>query len=539
MKRTHFQISTAGLLAMAVCLFLWMIPGAAIGQLISGEAFMQGTYLEVGVAACGTFGTQNTAPAGYHANAAGGALGFVADVGQDGWTIPASLPYCGDYFLPGSPEEGFGVEQNGITQGNFGRCGEFNIPGSVTSYTNSGGNHTTVWQGNDRGIEIINTTKFPETARYFVTEVNMTNTTGATINNVYYFRNVDPDNEQPWTGSFQTDNTVVSNGGGTSLVTAVGQTGACYLGLGAKDSRARVSWGGFFVRDGSDVWDGTGGLTGAGTTSCDCAISISFNLGNLAPGESVCFSYAYILDASQLDLALDATSSPVFFANGTDISSAGTINVCAGQAVDFEIVGGAGFDWSWSPASFLSSTTGASVTATPTSTITYTVTGTNACETIVKNLTVIVNADVTGPSITCPPDVVLSTCGDPVPNLVPGATATDDCTSGADITITQAPSAGAPAPATVTLTASDLAGNSSSCTVEVTGGASDLVVVASSNGPVCEGETIDLDVSCDVGSARFIRAAGVGASLGVRSFDGVFLHGDLPGTIDRIGVGFF
>ena len=91
---------------------------------------------------------------------------------------------------------------------------------------------------------------------------------------------------------------------------------------------------------------------------------------------------------------------------------------------------------------------------------------------------------------------------------------------------------------TYTVTCTDINGCSSSATTNVVIN-TPPAVVASNNGPVCEGADVTLNVSCDPGDARFIRAAGVGASLGVRSFDGVFLHGDLPGIIDRIGVATF
>ena len=40
------------------------------------------------------------------------ALGFVADYGRDGWTV-GTPAFSGDYFTPGSPFEGWGVEFNG------------------------------------------------------------------------------------------------------------------------------------------------------------------------------------------------------------------------------------------------------------------------------------------------------------------------------------------------------------------------------------------------------------------------------------------
>lgn len=83
-------------------------------QLISSEVFLQGDYVEVGIAKNGAFGTDNAAPSGYHPRYAGGTqLGFVADIGKDGWS--AGTPnYVGDYFLPGSPQEGWDMQVGGV-----------------------------------------------------------------------------------------------------------------------------------------------------------------------------------------------------------------------------------------------------------------------------------------------------------------------------------------------------------------------------------------------------------------------------------------
>ncbi len=67
----------------------------AMSQLVSGQAgsnnavinnniFLQGQFVEVGIAACGVFGTTEAQPSGYHGNvmdwmSGNTVLGFVAD----------------------------------------------------------------------------------------------------------------------------------------------------------------------------------------------------------------------------------------------------------------------------------------------------------------------------------------------------------------------------------------------------------------------------------------------------------------------------
>ena len=62
----------------------------------------------------GSFGSSSKAPSSYHARGANGKLGFVCDIGKDGWNI-GTPGYVGDYFVPGDPEEGWGIQWQGNT----------------------------------------------------------------------------------------------------------------------------------------------------------------------------------------------------------------------------------------------------------------------------------------------------------------------------------------------------------------------------------------------------------------------------------------
>src|ERR1022692_575080 len=107
--------------------FLCCFAGIAHGQLVNCNVFLQGSYLEVGININGAYGTSTDAPSGYHPRPDGGGLnntctgicggstnvlGFVADPAEDGWTV-GSPAYCGDYFLPGYPQEGWSIEVGG------------------------------------------------------------------------------------------------------------------------------------------------------------------------------------------------------------------------------------------------------------------------------------------------------------------------------------------------------------------------------------------------------------------------------------------
>ncbi|MCG2417592.1 HYR domain-containing protein, partial [Aequorivita sp. F47161] len=91
------------------------------------------------------------------------------------------------------------------------------------------------------------------------------------------------------------------------------------------------------------------------------------------------------------------------------------------------------------------------------------------------SFTVTAGGDTTPPVITCAPTPAPITAGTDglaaIPDLVSGTTATDDVSTSANITITQSPTAGTMYNAgvyPVILTATDEAGNSSTCTINVT-----------------------------------------------------------------------
>lgn len=376
----------------AALLLLVLFTFSPYAQKVGNEVFLKGTYLEVGVNECGVFGTDNNAtiPGGYHPRANNPGLGFVADPDQDGWTT-GTPDYCGDYFIPGTPEEGWGVEFNGVAYGNFDQsCSQNDIPFSNITYTNTINNVSAGWEGGVSGLDIRKTTSFPKNGLFFVTQVVLTNTTGSTMNDVYYMRSVDPDNEQPITGDYTTRNTVIHQptaADSTALVEAVGLVYGCYLGLGTLDDRARVSHGGFFNRDASDVY--TGVFNTSGTVIADQAISLAFYFGDMAPGQSVSFAYAYVLDSAQLAVALGNTvNPPQFLVGGVNVTTADTAEICPGVPVDIEITNGNAYTWTWSPGTDLSDSTGTLVTANLTvPQRTYTITGISAADTVVKVLT--------------------------------------------------------------------------------------------------------------------------------------------------------
>ncbi len=264
------------------------------------------------------------------------------------------------------------------------------MPGSVTAYEDTALVRSTTWIGTyvatssgvSNSLSITQTTIVPVTSLYFVTRVELCNTGSTTITDLYYGRNVDPDNDQPWSGDFTTFNQIIYQPpvDAQALVTAEGLTYGCFLGLGARDSMARVTYGNFGTASPYDVWNGLAGYSLSGSSTADEAVSIAFKIPSLDTGACRAVTFAYILDAADLDAALDATASNILFAlfaDTADITLTGETVYCIGDSVNLQIVGAESYDWVWSPSTGLNVDTGASVWASPDTITTYTALGTS------------------------------------------------------------------------------------------------------------------------------------------------------------------
>ncbi|MFN3939162.1 MAG: gliding motility-associated C-terminal domain-containing protein [Chitinophagales bacterium] len=388
-------------------------------QIVDDDVFLQGCFIELGISSCGVYGSNEDPPIGpfgaYHGINTNG-LGFIADHEKDGWdeaTAGGEPNFCGDYFTPGSPEEGWAIEYDGdVWENHYVPCSGYgatgygggDIDGDITSYIDAAGVQLAVWEGelSDGGLDITikQTTSFPNGALFFLTSVEICNVGATDITDLYYTRNVDPDQDVDWCSTYNTTNTVVYNypSDDTALVTAVGAICGCFLGIGALDPRARVSHGLFYISPAtpSDAWSGTGGYTISGEQYCDCAIQITFKV-DIPAGGCTTINYAHVLDPSDLVEALEATLSGGvgLTANGVSISASGQYAVCnAGDTVFMEANGDPEVEWHWSPPLYLSDTVGSAIIATPEVTTEYTVTGIGGeCGDVTTTFTLIVDED--------------------------------------------------------------------------------------------------------------------------------------------------
>jgi gliding motility-associated-like protein len=373
-----------------------LMTGMLKAQMVGPDAYIKGNNVEIGVRGIGGFEGIDCAVSpplpGMHLRSSNNLFGFVANPQLNAW-----MTFDGDFFTPGSPENGWGFEigtTGGVSQGN--NCAWLQqINGAITNWSQTFNCVNVDWEGDcTSGTDLhFKINYFLQTNDlYYTTTVSITNNTTATIPDMYYYRNLDPDNNEEIGGIFTTQNTIVSQPGSGCNLAHVSATSTdpatqpqSYLGLAAIGANWRAMYGGFSNRDASDIWNGAGfGFvqTVGSTNFADEAIALGYRIQNLAPGATETFKFVVILDAASANNAVNnvlyftypgsATAPPSVCTPWTD-----TVRTCGGPVpitINGPIV--SDYTWSWSPTAGLSSGTGSSVIANPTVTTTYTATGT-------------------------------------------------------------------------------------------------------------------------------------------------------------------
>jgi hypothetical protein len=305
----------------------WATSDEAISVKEGTDAFLAGMYVEAGVKNNGSFGSDGPPPSvaptpgGFHPQGLGvTGIGFVAirDTAQPSWSAASAVDLVdGDFFLPGSPYEGWALKV-GAVQGNNhndnnGAPGAEDAPGipgslgSVTNATGTSGNNTVTWSSSApfQGVTIEKTYSLPQAGQRVDVSVTLTNSTGATITDIYYGRGVDPDDGNNSDDQFTSTNTVVSqiNEGGSSSRVSAAFTRGSQIFLDSTDTRSRVARQDRTFSDDFDpqaVWAGSGSFVGTVSNSAveDAGINLAVKVDSLAPGASTSFTFSYLLTAS-------------------------------------------------------------------------------------------------------------------------------------------------------------------------------------------------------------------------------------------------
>jgi gliding motility-associated-like protein len=403
-------------------------------QLIAPNCFLQGAFVEVGVAPNGAFGA-GPVPATYHPRSALGGGGtniaVVYDYGRDGWAV-GTPGFFGDFIFPGTPFEGWSVQIAGsrsdafYSSGPTSFAGPGGLSGSNTAYSYTPSTATCgmppdpayvsgVWTGSmtasGGGLRIRQTTSVDTNGTWVLVNTVFTNAGATPIPDLYYHRTCDPDNDVTYSSSFSTINSVTYQDDIIHRV-LVGSYGFslhsnAYLALGTKDCRAKCliyqSWPPpagpannlDLIYAGTAAIGTTYYLPGQTSVNQDIAIGLVYRLGTLAPGDSTMISYAYIMKDS---LTIDSVfKEPTLVVNCVAAPPSGpapaptydTFNSCEHPGVSTVPVyikyGGeknwSWSRWSWSPATGLATTNGLTNTiniAALSGPVTYTITGTDS-----------------------------------------------------------------------------------------------------------------------------------------------------------------
>ncbi|MFL5762537.1 MAG: T9SS type A sorting domain-containing protein [Bacteroidia bacterium] len=288
--------------------------GTLSAQMVGTDAYLKGNYVELGIDGGGGFeGASTTAsppPAGMHFRSGNPFFGFVSNPQMDGW-----VNYDGDFFTPGTPENGWGFEI-GNTGGPAGRnnCAFLlEMPGTITSWNYSAPTTTCDWEGDymtGTNVHFKVSYTLNDNDLFYITTISVTNNTAAPINDFYYFRNIDPDNNESISADFTTQNTVVSQitmGGANTTVSATQSTPwTSDYELVAVDSNWIGGYGGFSNRDASDLYNLVSGFTGTvgSTNYADEAVFLAHKISVLSPGTTMTFKFASVFDPSAVSAAI-------------------------------------------------------------------------------------------------------------------------------------------------------------------------------------------------------------------------------------------
>lgn len=348
----------SGVAVSSVLLGLSALPAHATAStnndadLVGDSAFVRNSWVQAGLKLNGSFGSADDAPAGYNSllldadpsDNEYGNLGLIADTNEDGF---GGNDDGGDFFLPGSPYEGWGIKVDGndpLTNTDSDTA----IAGSWTSSETSGDASVT-WQSTSAadGIEITQVVSAPAAGDHLIHVAVTLHNTDSAAHTVFYARQVDPDNGvdpmirdgyQDEDG-YSTFNRVQANSASSQIVTGTSYYNYTTIGYRATDADAAVrisdwSWplGGANGEDDYYTQEEMSTEISAYRTTyrpgyqdnLDSTIDIAFEK-NIAAGASATVEFDYILSPALGDVpeyALDLSLDLEVGADYADTSSA-------------------------------------------------------------------------------------------------------------------------------------------------------------------------------------------------------------------------
>jgi len=282
--------------------------GSVVSTSVGDDVFLGNDLIELGVSRAGSFGTGFSAPADFHSP---GRLSFAFDADRfDAGNAPAS----NDFFLPGTPEEGWSVGfrlSNGGATNVFSNFAQQNIRNVATNTTDVSVSGTAAAQTTGSVDGRLNLTQKVEIGAddtFFTTTLTLNNVSASELFDVRYLRSMDPDQEAIVQNEFRTINDVLSNptaGTGEAVVSAKGVNSGISLTLLADnvsgdgiEARASAA-GGLFHRDPYEFSHFETPADANGVTAND-AITFVFKVDSIAAGGTVTFDYITTVNSATL-----------------------------------------------------------------------------------------------------------------------------------------------------------------------------------------------------------------------------------------------
>ncbi len=367
-------------------------------QIVGTGAYIKGKSVEIGFSGAGGMeGTTAVPPVGMHPRGGFGLFGIVANPQVNSW-----LTFYGDFFTPGSPENGWGLQVGTssvspmFSNNSSGPLLQISSTPTI-SYSHILSNYNVEWSGSViSGTININAKinySLQENDLFYKTTVSLTNNSASIIPMLYYYRNIDSDNNQPVTGSYTTNNRIRNQVGfpigsnvgcvSSSQAVTTGGAGTSYIALVSSGADYRVSYGGYTNRSGSNLWNGVGNVQLQNSTNtADEAISLSYRIQNFLPGTTRTLEFLTVFDSMAVNGALSSLvylSYPGSLNLPYSISTTqvDTIKLCSPN-VNINVGGSSvnDYSWNWLPNLYLSSASTSSAVSSPTALVVYTITGT-------------------------------------------------------------------------------------------------------------------------------------------------------------------
>lgn len=234
----------SGVAVSSVLLGLAVVPASATvstnndADLSNGSAFIRNSWVQGGLKANGSFGTEEAVPANYDSLFASqsGGLGLIDDSGEDGFTTDDN----GDFFMPGDPYEAWGIKVDGNPAAQNSN-GSDDIEGSWTA-SETTGDASVTWESTSTwdNIDITQVVSAPAAGDHLLHVTVTLHNTDSAAHTVFYTRQVDPDNNVDSEGDYSTFNRVMANSDASQIVTGTAFGPFSTIGYRASDADAAV-----------------------------------------------------------------------------------------------------------------------------------------------------------------------------------------------------------------------------------------------------------------------------------------------------------